>query len=272
MKIYNFSDKNCCNKHCVCVEMVRRSTGATGPTGPQGITGPTGVTGSTGAQGITGPTGVTGPTGQQGITGPTGATGPTGPQGITGSTGATGPTGPQGITGPTGATGPTGPQGITGPTGATGPTGPQGIIGPTGETGSAGEPALNSFASFYSYQQPLVQNTQIPLFPEVTDTTGNITDTSNTVITLNPGYYLVSYKVSAVFRTANYMQITPSYNGTAHLENGIYFATTTNGSSATGSAHFIIYAPSQTQFSLTYSGSADAQDGEVNIIFLKLNR
>ena len=43
------------------------------------------------------PAGVTGPTGPQGITGPTGATGQTGPQGITGPTGATGPTGPQGI-------------------------------------------------------------------------------------------------------------------------------------------------------------------------------
>ena len=32
------------------------------------------------------PAGVTGPTGPQGITGPTGATGPTGPQGITGPT------------------------------------------------------------------------------------------------------------------------------------------------------------------------------------------
>jgi len=53
-----------------------------------------------------------------GPTGPQGATGPTGPQG---PTGATGPTGPQGPQGTTGATGPTGPQGIQGPTGPTGP-------------------------------------------------------------------------------------------------------------------------------------------------------
>ena len=61
-----------------------------GPTGPQGVTGPTGATGP---QGLTGPTGATGP---QGLAGPTGATGP---QGLAGPTGATGP---QGITGPTG--------------------------------------------------------------------------------------------------------------------------------------------------------------------------
>jgi len=109
-----------------------------GPTGPQGIQGPTGATGAQGATGPTGPQGIqgaTGPTGPQGIQGPTGATGaqgatgPTGPQGIQG---ATGPTGPQGIQG---ATGPTGPQGIQG---ATGPTGPQGIQGATGPTGPFG--------------------------------------------------------------------------------------------------------------------------------------
>ena len=55
--------------------------GATGPQGPQGITG---------SQGIQGPQGVTG---SQGIQGPTGSTGLQGIQGATGSTGATGPTG-----------------------------------------------------------------------------------------------------------------------------------------------------------------------------------
>lgn len=233
MKKYNLGEKGCCRQPCVCIETIKGDTGATGATGN---------------------------------------TGPTGPTGIQGIAGATGATGPQGNTGPTGPTGATGAMGNTGPTGATGPQGNTGPTGVTGATGANGEPSLNAFASFAAFQLPLVQSTQILLFPDVTDDTGNITQSSETTITLQPGYYLVSYKVSAVFRTANYMQVTPFYNGTAHLEYGIYFATTTNGSSATGSAHFIIYAPTETQFSLTYSGSADAQDGEVNLTFLKLNR
>lgn len=233
MKKYNLGEKGCCRQPCVCIETIKGDTGATGATGN---------------------------------------TGPTGPTGIQGIAGATGATGPQGNTGPTGPTGATGAMGNTGPTGATGPQGNTGPTGVTGATGANGEPSLNAFASFAAFQLPLVQSTQILLFPDVTDETGNITQSSETTITLQPGYYLVSYKVSAVFRTANYMQVTPFYNGTAHLEYGIYFATTTNGSSATGSAHFIIYAPTETQFSLTYSGSADAQDGEVNLTFLKLNR
>lgn len=269
MKIYNFGgecrkSENC--KCCICT--VQGETGETGATGPQGNTG------ATGPQGVTGATGATGPTGAQGTTGATGETGPAGPQGNTGATGEAGPqgaTGATGATGSTGAAGETGTQGNTGATGATGPPGNTGATGPQGATGATGESGTNSFASFVAFQIPLVQGELIPFFTAVEDPQGNIVENGNTIITLQSGYYLVSYKVSAIFTSANYMQVTPSFNSAAHLEYGIYFATSTNGSSATGSAHFIINAPAETQFTLTYSGSADARAGEVNITFLKLN-
>lgn len=110
------------------------------------------------------------------------------------------------------------------------------------------------------------------MFPDVTDPTGTITQPDLTQIALEAGYYLISYKVSALFRTPNYMQITPSYNGSAHLETGIYFATSTNGSSACGSAFLILRAPAPTTFTLTYTGSANATDGEINLTILKLRR
>ncbi len=199
----------------------------------------------------------------------TGATGPTGPTGPTGSTGVTGPAG---LIGPTGVTGPPGPIGPTGGTGATGPTGPAGPPGPTGVTGPTGAIPDDIFASFSIIQLPLTVGSLIPLFPDVSDPTGHIVATDPTHITLAPGYYLVSYKVSAIFRTANYMQITPSYNGSAHLDTGIYFATSTNGSSACGSAFLIIRAPAQTVFTLTFSGSGNAYDGQVNLTILRLRR
>lgn len=68
------------------------------------------------------------------------------------------------------------------------------------------------------------------------------------------------------------MQITPSYNGAAHLETGIYFATSADGSSATGSAFLIVQASTATEFSLSYSGSSDATEGEINLTILKLRR
>ena len=241
----------CC---CRCI------AGVAGPTGPQG---PTGPTGPQGLQGVPGPQGPTGSTGPQG---PTGSTGPQGLQGVPGPQGPTGPTGPQGPTGPTGAQGPTG---STGPQGLQGVPGPQ---GPTGPTGAQGAVPDDSFASFANYQMQLTPNSLIVLFPDITDSTGNIAAVDSTHIRLEPGYYLISYEVSVLFNSANYMQVTPSYNGAPHLETGIYFATRTNGSSACGSSFLILYAPSSTDFSLTYSGSAEGRDGQVTLTILKLRR
>lgn len=244
-------------------------TGATGPQGPQGPEGPQGPAGAAGAQGRIGPEGSVG---AQGPTGPTGATGPQGPEGPQGPAGAQGPEGPQGPAGAQGPEGPQGPAGAQGPEGPQGPTGATGPQGPTGATGPAGTAPEQSFASFINTQYPLTQNSLIDVFPDVTDSTGNIVQTDLQHISLAPGYYLVSYKVSAIFPSPNYMQVTPSYNGTSHLETGIYFATSANGSSAAGSAFFIIRAPASTVFSLNYSGSSDAREGEINLTFLKLNR
>lgn len=248
----------------VCWSPIPGPTGATGPAGPTGAPGPTGPAG------VTGPTGPTGPAGsssQEGPTGPTGAPGPTGPTGPTGPAGSSSQAGP---TGPTGAPGPTGPAGTSGPAGPTGPSGATGPTGPTGPAGAEGTVPEDAFASFYNFQYPLVRGTQLILFPDVTDSTGAITQPALDQIALAPGYYLISYKVSAIFRQANYMQVTPSYNGVPHLETGIYFATATDGSSACGSAFLILHAPAATTFSLTYSGSSDANDGEINLTILKL--
>ena len=198
-----------------------------------------------------------------------GAAGPTGPQGAQGIAGQQGPTGPTGAQGAAGPTGPQGAQGVAGQQGPTGPTGAQGATGPTGPQGTMPD---DSFASFIDYQMQLMPNSLIVLFPDITDTTGNITSADLTHISLAPGYYLISYEVSVVFNSANYMQVTPFYNGAPHLETGIYFATRTDGSSACGSAFFILYAPAATELSFTYSGSAEGRDGQITLTILKLRR
>ena len=218
------------------------------------------------------PTGLAGPTGPIGPTGPAGATGPTGPTGPAGSRGRMGADGHDGLTGATGPTGPTGPMGLIGATGPTGPAGITGGIGATGPTGPAGTIPEGSFATYLNTQYILIDNSLIDTFPSITDSTGNITQENTKVIILKPGYYFIYYKVSALFRTPGYMQITPSYNGSPHIETGAYFATNTNGSSALGVEGFIIYVPSETSFTLSYSGSTNATDGEVDITIIKLNR
>lgn len=237
-----------------------RWAGCAGRSASADFTGPTGPTGHTGPAG---PTGMAGPTGAAGTPGMTGPIGPTGAAGPAGANGAAGPTGPTGAIGPTGPAGEAGAAGVTGPVGQTGGTGPTGAEGPIPD---------DVFASFFNFQYPLVRGNQLVLIPDVTDPTGAITQSSATQVALEPGYYLISYKVSAIFQRANYLQVTPSYNGTAHLEYGVYFATSTDGSSACGSSFLILRAPSATTFSLTYSGSAKANDGEINVTIVKLRR
>ena len=274
----------CC---CMCNTFPKLIVGPTGPQGPTGIQGPTGPAGPRGEQG---PIGATGPSGPQGATGPvgnTGITGPTGPQGKQGSTGPAGPTGntgPQGVQGPqgnqgekgiTGIQGPAGPQGEQGPTGATGPTGPTGAVGEQGErglTGPTGATPNETFASFIDFQDRFIDGNLLTLHPSVIDVTGNITESDLTHINIKSGYYLVSYNVSAILVDPSYMQITPFYNGLPHLDTGVYFATTADGSVACGSSHFVLAAPTDTVFSLVYNGPLNAKDGTVNLTFLKLSR
>lgn len=168
--------------------------------------------------------------------------------------------------------GPQGVQGLTGVQGPTGPTGSAGADGATGPTGPAGTVPDDVFAAFTNYQMQLSPNTLIPMFPSVIDTTGNITTTDLTHISLTAGYYLISYEVSVLFNAANYMQVTPYYNGAQHLETSIYFANSAPGSSACGSAFLILNAPAPTEFSLTYSGSAVGREGQVTLTILKLRR
>lgn len=245
--------RSCCRPNCC-------PCGPTGPTGPRGCPGPVGMTGAAG------PTGATGPTG------PTGAAGPTGMTGAAGPTGMTGPTGAMGVAGPAGMTGAAGPTGATGVTGPAGPTGPTGLNGLTGPTGPAGEIPDDIFASFSNYAIRLEDAALIPFYPQISDPTGQITYRSPASIVLKPGYYLISYGVSMLMRTAGYIQITPYYNNAPHIETGIYFKTGTDSSSATGTMHFILHATDTTNFNLTFNSPSPAIEGELALTVVKLRR
>lgn len=176
------------------------------------------------------------------------------------------PTGPTGANGPTGATGASGPTGPTGLTGATGPT------GATGATGPAGAAPNDVFASFATFAIQFTDATQIPLGTSTADPTGQIVLSDPTHIDLAPGYYLISYHVSSILSTPGYMQITPYYNGSSHIEYGIYFRTASNYTTAYGSNSIIIDVPEQTRFSLTFNSPVTNTEGTATIAVVKLNR
>lgn len=135
-----------------------------------------------------------------------------------------------------------------------------------------GESAETAFASFLIFEVKFVNGQNIPLIAATNDTTGNIVLEDNTDIVLEPGYYYISFSVSTILDNAGYMQITPSYNGTSHLETGIYFKTNTDLSSAYGSNSIIIYVPSKTSFTLTYNSNSENRSGAATVSVIKLNR
>ena len=159
-----------------------------------------------------------------------------------------------------------------GPQGPQGEPGPQGPPGEPGPQGPQGESAKDIYASFYIFELKFTNGQPVPLITGTEDTTGNIVLENNTQINLTPGYYYISYSVSTILDEPGYMQITPSYNGTPHLEYGIYFKTNTASSSAYGSNSIIIYAPSQTNFTLTYNSNVENRSGAATVAVIKLTR
>ncbi|MEQ2429233.1 hypothetical protein WMQ36_30155 [Enterocloster hominis] len=195
--------------------------------------------------------------------GPQGDPGPEGVQGLRGATGPQGPAGPQGDAGNTGAAG---IQGPTGPTGLQGPTGPMGPTGPT-------EPYPDDiFASFINFAAHFVNASLMPMGIGVEDVTNHIVLTDPTHITLEPGFYSIFYEVSVLYPGTTFMQVTPFYNGSAHIEYGIYFMTGPDRSSAFGSVSFIIEVPQPTVFTLTYNSPVDGTEGTLTMVIRKLRR
>ena len=293
------------------IQGIPGAPGATGQTGPAGNTGPAGVQGfagppgPTGPQGIPGIQGIPGPAGERGPAGATGAMGMAGPTGATGPMGMPGPTGADGVTGATGMPGPTGATGVTGMPGPTGATGVTGATGPlpvvavgTTITGEPGTPAKveafeipqgvrldftvprgadgmvpdEVFASFVNYMARFENTDLIKFSTAVSDPTGQISQPDYSHISLEPGFYFISYHVSALLNDASFMQISPYYSGAAHLEYGIYFMTGTAKTSAAGAKAFIINVPAATRFSLTFNSGTVGTEGEVVITVIKLRR
>ncbi len=175
----------------------------------------------------------------------------------------------QGLPGITGATGATGPQGTPGPTGATGITGSPGSTGPTGPEGPVPD---DIFASFINFGAVFDNAALIPMGQSMVDPTGNIVLSEPTRVTLAPGFYKIDYEVSALTMTPTFIQVTPFYNGAAHIEFGIYFMTAVERSSAFGAVSMIIEVPSATPFTLTFNTAGTVRECTLTMTIVKLRR
>lgn len=128
-------------------------------------------------------------------------------------TGPAGPMGPQGPVGPQGVQGPAGPQG---PQGERGETGPQGPVGATGPQGSAGTTATNENAMLYNTDaQTIAAGGTLSLPANSINSTGSITASGTTGVTLAPGQYLVTFVSDANVAAAGTLGAALELGGTA---------------------------------------------------------
>lgn len=128
-------------------------------------------------------------------------------------TGPAGPMGPQGPAGPQGVQGPAGPQG---PQGERGETGPQGPVGATGPQGPAGTTATNENAMLYNTDaQTIAAGGTLSLPANSINSTGSITASGTTGVTLAPGQYLVTFVSDANVAAAGTLGAALELGGTA---------------------------------------------------------
>ena len=128
-------------------------------------------------------------------------------------TGPAGPMGPQGPVGPQGVQGPAGPQG---PQGERGETGPQGPVGATGPQGPAGTTATNENAMLYNTDaQTIAAGGTLSLPANSINSTGSITASGTTGVTLTPGQYLVTFVSDANVAAAGTLGASLELGGAA---------------------------------------------------------
>ena len=118
--------------------------------------------------------------------------------------------------------------------------------------------------------QQFANASPISFLEAVADPTGHISQTSVTQVTLAPGTYFVTYSISAILEAAGYLQITPSYNGRAFLEYGVYDRVGDASASVSGSSSFLAVVPEETAFTLTCNTNAAVRDGAMTMVILGL--
>lgn len=197
------------------------------------------------------------------MAGPQGAAGPMGPRGEPGPPGCPGE---RGETGPQGVTGPQGPQG------ATGPMGPRGEPGIRGPVGPPGYPQNRIFASFLDQDLMIPQKAYLPLTVDIPDITNNISLGSSSTIVLTPGYYAVSYYLSAVMRRHCYIKLTPVFHNRKQTVYTAYAEAAKRKEMLTVSRYFIMDAADGSMLSFAWQSSADVCKINMNLSIEKLCR
>lgn len=200
------------------------------------------------------------------------------PPGIFCERGEPGPMGPRGEAGPMGCPGErgeTGPQGVTGPQGPQGPTGPmgpRGEPGPRGPAGPPGYPQNSIFASFSGNELIMPESASLPLKMEIPDITQNISLCDNSSVALTPGYYVISYYISAAMKKQGFIKLTPIFNNRKQTAYTAYAEATKRKEILVMARYFIIEIQAGSRLFFAWHSSAGISKINMNLSIVKLYR
>ena len=261
-----------------CPQIYTAEPETAGVCGEPGLPDFPGECGETGSQEPRGEPGPPGCPGERGETGPQGPRGEPGPPGCPGERGETGPQGPRGEPGPPGCPGErgeTGPQGGTGPQGPQGERGPMGPKGETGERGPmgpAGYPQNSIFATFSGEGLSMSEHASLPLKIQIPDITQNITLCNGTSLSLTPGYYAISYYISASVKKHGFISLTPMFDNCRQTAYAAYAEAGNREGILILSRHFIMEAPTASTLFFLWTSSADDSGIDMNLCIEKKSR
>ena len=203
------------------------------------------------------------------MSGPSGAPcerGEPGPMGPRGEPGPPGCPGERGETGPQGVTGPQGPQGVTGP------MGPRGEPGARGPAGPPGYPQNAIFASFTGHELIMPERAILPLKIDIPDITQNIYLCNDCTVALAPGYYAISYYISAVVKRNDFIKLTPIFEDCEQTIYSAYAEAAKRKEMLVISRYFIIGIQDSSTLFFAWNSSADASKINMTMSIEKLCR
>ena len=193
---------------------------------------------------------------------PAGARGRTGAAGAKGRAGAAGAerrAGPAGMSRRTGRARPAGSDRPAGAAGGNGADGPE----KRGPAGPAGYPLNSIFASFCGQELVMPQKARLPLKTVIPDITQNIVLCGSDAMTLSPGYYAISYYISAVMKRHCSIKLTPVLNKRGQAAYTAHAQAAKRKELLVLSRHFLIRVPDSS--TLFFAWQSAAKDAVINM-------
>ena len=155
---------------------------------------------------------------------------------------------------------------------AIGPMGPRGEPGLPGPMGPPGYPQNSIFASFSGQGLVMPERGKLPLEADISDITQNISLCDNGSVVLAPGYYAVTYYVSAVVRRSGFVRLTPIFNDCKQTLYSACAEAVRRKELLALSRHFIIEVADGSALFFAWHSSAGTSRVNMNLSIEKLLR